>query len=634
MKFRSDFVTNSSSSSFISCGVLSHELAEFILELLGGKTKSVAQRQVGALHVMGDVVSVTTTLSGGDYDIISGMEDDDDLRTPEEKESDNKKANTPRQLAATMSDFLPYLSSAQERRLLQLLKDAVQNGNTRAEVYVDATDSFEFRDYSAWEFRAEPPTPQAPAEPEEDLLTCREKWLRSYGYLVTKDPQVQFRGKRFAFTGFGHHAEKEDPIVMQTLELGGQHRGNISGLVDYLVVDPSAAGEYKIKAVMEQRAKGKNIQVILLEDMQKALERAFAGETPEEPQPVAPPPAKKTKASQPAGSKPKTVTAPPPETGPFRLTDNGKTLSKYLGTDSTVTVPEGITRIEAFAFDETFVTEVILPDTVESIGMYAFSECKLLRQLQLPGSVTSVGPYVFSGCAGLTRFTWPATAGAVPNSAFSKCIGLEELVIEEGVREMGDSVCSYCDCLKNVYLPMSLEKIGSYFLLLSGKPTLHVYAGSWAERYAKENNYPATIMLTPEQEAEQKRQKEAEARRRRETQERRRREAEEKRKREAEEAEKKRKAEAEEAEKKRKLEAEVEERIRRAMEELERKRQAELAEKRARYDAIMAAIALQNRIIAENKGWFGAQAKARQAAQQQMLALQEQLTREFPTGRP
>ena len=44
---------------------------------------------------------------------------------------------------------------------------------------------------------------------------------------------------------------------------------------------------------------------------------------------------------------------------------------------------------------------------------------------------------------------------------------------------------------------------------MSGSPTLHVYLDSYAEKYAKENNLPTVILLTPEQEAEKKRQEEA-----------------------------------------------------------------------------------------------------------------------------
>lgn len=64
------------------------------------------------------------------------------------------------------------------------------------------------------------------------------------------------------------------------------------------------------------------------------------------------------------------------------------------------------------------------------------------------------------------------------------------------------------------------------------------------------------------------------------------------------------------------------------------KRQQLLAARRNHYNEISQAISLQMQIIAQNKGWFGAQAKARKAAQEQLSVLQAQLAREFPNGKP
>ena len=56
--------------------------------------------------------------------------------------------------------------------------------------------------------------------------------------------------------------------------------------------------------------------------------------------------------------------------------------------------------------------------------------------------------------------------------------------------------------------------------------------------------------------------------------------------------------------------------------------------KRSRYLELTKAIQQQKRIIAQNKGWLGSQAKARKAAQEQLSTLQTQLAEEFPNGRP
>ena len=336
--------------------------------------------------------------------------------------------------------------------------------------------------------------------------------------------------------------------------------------------------------------------------------------------------AKKQAAAKSKETKTETVSAATPVAPkePFSLSATGKTLNKYEGKDAIVVVPDGVTEIDAFAFSDTKVTAVTLPDSVETIGMYAFSDCTELKEINIPASVTSVDRYAFFKCSSLKEITWPGSVKKLPNAVCDNCLALETVIIEEGITEIGQSAFSFCKKLKDIFLPISLERIGDFFVLgLSDKPTLHVYSGSYAESYAKKEGFPIVVVLTPEQEAEQKRKQEEEKRRKREYEERCRREAEERARKAAEEAERRRKAEAEEAERRRK-----------AAEEAERKRQAELAAKRAHYDELQKNISEQERIIAVNRGWFGEQAKARKAAKEQLAVLQSQLALKFPEGRP
>ncbi|MFR4354329.1 MAG: leucine-rich repeat domain-containing protein, partial [Oscillospiraceae bacterium] len=48
------------------------------------------------------------------------------------------------------------------------------------------------------------------------------------------------------------------------------------------------------------------------------------------------------------------------------------------------------------------IKEVILKNSVTSIGEYAFSGCSSLTSVTIPNSVTSIGEYAFSGCSSLT----------------------------------------------------------------------------------------------------------------------------------------------------------------------------------------------------------------------------------------
>jgi hypothetical protein len=66
-------------------------------------------------------------------------------------------------------------------------------------------------------------------------------------------------------------------------------------------------------------------------------------------------------------------------------------LYNYYGTDTVVTIPDGVTHIGRFAFTDCHELEsVMIPDSVTSIGYYAFRMCLNLTRVTIPGSVTHI----------------------------------------------------------------------------------------------------------------------------------------------------------------------------------------------------------------------------------------------------
>ena len=142
-------------------------------------------------------------------------------------------------------------------------------------------------------------------------------------------------------------------------------------------------------------------------------------------------------------------------------------------------------------------TKVVLPDTLEQIGDYAFSACSQLREITIPASVEALGNGVFTQCDALEEFsidptnpylketnhviytadgkTLVAAAGrtderiAVPltvekiqSYAFYNCDTLKSITIPGSVRELGEGCFGGCAHLNQVELQDGLEVIGAY----------------------------------------------------------------------------------------------------------------------------------------------------------------------------
>lgn len=125
-----------------------------------------------------------------------------------------------------------------------------------------------------------------------------------------------------------------------------------------------------------------------------------------------------------------------------------------------------VTAIEHDAFNQnrTIAGQLIIPDTVTSIGSYAFSWCdKLTGDLSIPNGVTTISTYAFHGCTGLTgTLTLPDTVTTIETKAFSGCSGLTRLVLSKKLKTIGENAFSSCSSLKgDLEIPEGVTTIGN-----------------------------------------------------------------------------------------------------------------------------------------------------------------------------
>lgn len=137
-------------------------------------------------------------------------------------------------------------------------------------------------------------------------------------------------------------------------------------------------------------------------------------------------------------------------------------IQSYVGNNEKYKV----TAIEHDAFNQnrTIAGQLIIPDTVTSIGSYAFSWCdKLTGDLSIPNGVTTISTYAFHGCTGLTgTLTLPDTVTTIESQAFSGCSGLTKLVLSKKLETIGENAFSSCSSLKgDLEIPEGVTTIGN-----------------------------------------------------------------------------------------------------------------------------------------------------------------------------
>ena len=127
------------------------------------------------------------------------------------------------------------------------------------------------------------------------------------------------------------------------------------------------------------------------------------------------------------------------------------------------TIPNSVTSIGDYAFSYcSGLTSVTIPNSVTSINEYAFSGCSGLTSVTIPNSVTSIGEYAFSGCSGLTSVTIPNSVTYIGGYTFSRCSGLTSVTIPNSVTSIGNGIFFNCSGLTSVTIPNSVTAIGEY----------------------------------------------------------------------------------------------------------------------------------------------------------------------------
>lgn len=124
----------------------------------------------------------------------------------------------------------------------------------------------------------------------------------------------------------------------------------------------------------------------------------------------------------------------------YRTYRDGVTISKYLGTDDNVVIPDEIdgkpvTRLDGSLFLGKAITSVEMPDTIIDIGYNVFEDCDKLTDVKLSNSIKELPTGTFRGCKSLEEVELPEALEKFSTSTFYNTI-LKTLNIPKNVKKI------------------------------------------------------------------------------------------------------------------------------------------------------------------------------------------------------
>ena len=171
-------------------------------------------------------------------------------------------------------------------------------------------------------------------------------------------------------------------------------------------------------------------------------------------------------------SAPESVTWELTEDGTLTISGNGdmKNYSDYSNTApwksnnnkiKQVIIKQSVTSVGKCAFKQcTSLTKVVLPEGLKSIGEYAFSDCNNLVEVNLPDTVETIGLQAFCNC-NLSTITIPASVTEMSTEVFAYCRSLSEVIFQPGTTRIWDYEFCGCSSLTEITIPETVTTIGS-----------------------------------------------------------------------------------------------------------------------------------------------------------------------------
>lgn len=105
------------------------------------------------------------------------------------------------------------------------------------------------------------------------------------------------------------------------------------------------------------------------------------------------------------------------------------------------------------------VVSVLVHNLVE-VEHFSFRHCNYLKEIVLNEGIKKIGDQAFTGCSSLESITLPSTVTEIGVYAFTGCKNLRHVSLNEGLQVIGNMAFANCKSLEIIEIPSTVTEIG------------------------------------------------------------------------------------------------------------------------------------------------------------------------------
>ncbi len=131
----------------------------------------------------------------------------------------------------------------------------------------------------------------------------------------------------------------------------------------------------------------------------------------------------------------------------------------YCSELCSIVLPNNLTVLSDHLFDCSCIEEIPqFPLPLKKIGQSCFAECKNMEgELIIPNSIEEIGEYAFYKCDYITKVTILSKLNTLASGLFQECSDLKEVILNDNLAQIGRDAFYGCCSLPEIHIPSSVS---------------------------------------------------------------------------------------------------------------------------------------------------------------------------------